>query len=150
MITIKNTKGSVSGIYSARSEDFYQVCSAMEFGINADPEFLNLFLNVLEESYSRVGYIHNVNVNIDCRGEGIGKALLQDFLRAKCSHSEVDFLFALTEHPQKEGFELLRFYQSLGFETVFVSHGNVCMANKGKAKEIRAMMLGDPEPGLHR
>lgn len=137
MLKISTEHGTVTGLVVDNKESLYQIGSEMSFGINADEDLLSDFLSLIEEKYHRVGFIKSVHVEHDHRGKGAGKELMAAFLKDHCQRSQIDFLFAATQHPQQPGFNLVQFYKKQGFEPVFVSNGDVCMVNKGQARTLK-------------
>jgi Acetyltransferase (GNAT) family. len=134
---IKNQHGRIEAAFSTRYEEFRDVVNMVGEMSGANEEKINSLLCFVEDRFQRVGFIGSVLVDKDKRGEGFGAALLKEYLNTVGKKTEMDFLFARIENPQKKGFSLLEFYKKHGFEPVMISNGELLMVNKNHANEIK-------------
>ena len=75
-----------------------------------------------------VGCLKNINVYDDYRGEGYGNKILEYFID-ECIDNDVKdiILVADKDEEQKEGFDLVKWYESNGFEIVGKIYDNPIM-----------------------
>lgn len=139
-LRIKNMYGSISGIAVFNHHEMHQIGHQISLGPYSQEALLGDALCVVEDNFTSVGYVSNIRIEPEHRGEGHGSKLFNDFFERHLKQTEVDLLVALTDHPQIVGFDLLAFYQRRGFEVVFSEGGEVLMANKGKAALIREQL----------
>ena len=72
----------------------------------------------------RVAILNNIGVAHGNQGEGHGTRLIQQFLiEAKQYNAEVALLIADEDEPQKGGFDLVAWYERLGFKPIGTSEG---------------------------
>ncbi len=139
-LRINNMYGSISGVVAFSPGDMYKIGCEISLGPFSQETRLGDALCVVEDNFTSVGYVSNIRIEPEHRGEGHGRKLFNDFFERHLKHTEVDILVALTDPPQVAGFDLLAFYRRRGFEVVFSENGEVLMANKGKAALIRAQL----------
>lgn len=71
------------------------------------------------QSIPILAFLNNINVEEDKRGQGVGNELLDVFLsRATFLHAAAIVLIADTAESQAEGFDLIKWYEGRGFETI--------------------------------
>lgn len=73
-------------------------------------------LDVLRSSYKNVAILKNINVEVECQGEGYGSELLNKWLDEVIA--PVVLLISDSAESQKEGFVLDKFYEDFGFEVL--------------------------------
>lgn len=97
-----------------------------------------------------VGVLESVNVDVGARGCGLGSELVaQFFVEAQRAGASAYVLIADEDQLQREGFELQRWYEALGFGSVFgTSSGPLMVAPAALAKEMREEFGVDLEDDL--
>ncbi|MFT6347076.1 MAG: GNAT superfamily N-acetyltransferase [Psychromonas sp.] len=98
--------------------------------------YINALISILRDKYGTVGLLAELYVKRIWRGQGYGKVLMSNFESQTLDVTKVDILVALTAEPQLKGFNLQRYYESRGFQAVYLNGDSVLMANKGQAETI--------------
>lgn len=75
-----------------------------------------------------VGCLKNINVYSEYKGQGYGNEILEHFID-KCIDNDVNviILVADLDENQESGFDLVKWYESKGFETINYIYNNPVM-----------------------
>lgn len=117
--------------------DYGNLIATIHFDINNFKNWLNSYGDFdFTEEISKdieipVGCLKNINVDNDFRGEGIGNKILNYFID-ECIENDVKniILVADLDEKQIEGFDLVKWYKSKGFEIVGYIYDNPVMILK--------------------
>lgn len=139
---IDSPSGSICA-FSSTLEDEHKFYEAIETYCHMDEDLINDFLMYIEDRVEHPGFLANIRVSSNARGQGFGRNLMDAFQQSFASQTDMDFLIAHIDNPQEDGFQLLHFYRGYGFEPVIEEDGMVLMANKGWAKELRMDVFAD-------
>lgn len=142
ILNIDNSSGSIFA-FSKTPEDEHEFYKAIETYCHMDEELINRFLMYIEDRVEHPGFLANIRISSNARGQGLGGNLMDAFQQSFAKQTDMDFLIANLDNPQEEGFSLLSFYRKYGFEPVIEDEGMVLMVNKGWAKEFRIEVFGD-------
>lgn len=129
--------GKLKAAYSYSPGDFHEVSALVADTSGMDIGKLHDILCFMEDRFARVGFIGSLLVDSQSRGQGYGSELINEYLRLVSSKTEVDFLLARINVPQRSGFNLINFYERHGFKAVFCSDEEVLMVNKGHSEEMK-------------
>lgn len=141
ILQIDSPSGSISA-FSKSPEDEHSFYSALDRYCHMSEDLINDFLMYVEDRVEIPGFLANIRVSSNARGEGFGRKLMEAFEQSFANHTDMDFLVAHTDNPQENGFDLIAFYRKYGFEPVIHEDGMLLMANKGWAKEMRVEVFG--------
>lgn len=81
---------------------------------DADPELAEHI-----REYRRVAFLNNINVEEESQGKGVGRELLDGFVDEAAEHeAEAVYLVADSGEDQREGFNLVDWYERYGFDKI--------------------------------
>ena len=112
-IEIEEEYGSAYGyVVDTKADNFWNMLD--DYKVEDDPAILQVV-----QRYARVAVLKNINVNEDERGKGYGDYLLGEFFdQAALDGAGAIFLVADKAEEQAEGFNLQKWYEAFGFETL--------------------------------
>ena len=113
LIEIDDTYGSLFGtITNTNNDTFKELFTKNGFSNN------DLILKE-KNMYSNILIIDNIFVDNDQRGKGIGNTLMDDlFDQIDANNIEALYLLADIHEEQEKGFNLIKWYEGYGFETL--------------------------------
>ncbi|WP_415912771.1 hypothetical protein [Neptuniibacter sp. QD37_11] len=113
---------------------------------NVFPEiFLEGVWHFIQDHCCSVNFLMEIKVGKDMRGRGLGNGLMEA-LGKEVWEDDFSFLFARVEIPQKEGFNLEKFYNGFGYEGLIKMNGDLLMARTNHLPLLRGY-LGLPDRG---
>jgi ribosomal protein S18 acetylase RimI-like enzyme len=117
-------EGSVEGYVVDSGEEQLDNWLSYRHHIN-EPELVEQ----LKETYSRIAFLNNINVEEEYQGQGFGAHLLETFISESDAYgAEAILLIADTEESQRNDFYLVKWYESWGFKVLHAtSHGGPLM-----------------------
>lgn len=142
LLKIEKEGGQLKASFSSSCSDRGAMMLLLEQLCDFNSNQLNNLLMFFDERFEKIGFLGSIHVEKEARGTGVGRELMTEFQDNIASKTEVDFLFARIDNPQQEGFDLMEFYEKLGFEPVKYSKGEMLMVNKGHAAEIKRDVFG--------
>lgn len=113
LIEIDEEFGSAEGYVVAAAAE--QVPNWLERNSIKDDELVQW----IQSNFLRVGFLNNINVEEEERGQQHGNEMLEDFLaEAENAGAEAIFLICDKFENQNEGFDLQRWYEKWGFRAL--------------------------------
>ena len=94
-----------------------------------------------DAGFTDIGLLNVLQVDQECRGQGLGKKLVQSYCDQIAPKTDIDLVFARVENIQATGLDLEKFYESFGFQAAFFAAGEALMVNKGKADMIAEALV---------
>lgn len=128
--------GRVRTVIASDDESYKWMKGELILSLPDKSGYINALISILRDKYGTVGLLAELYVKRIWRGQGYGKVLMSNFESQTLDVTKVDILVALTAEPQLKGFNLQRYYESRGFQAVYLNGDSVLMANKGQAETI--------------
>lgn len=126
---------TLKGVSVRDMSEFGAVCEEVGNLTVLPDDFANLFLMFIEQYQTDCAMLSMLHVEEDCRGQGIGKSLVKDFLKMT-QENTFKFVVARKTMKQRENFNLEHFYSMQGFETIYETEDEWVMVNKEKVEEV--------------
>lgn len=114
--------------------DYGDLSGVIHFNLDYFKNWLNKYGDfdvtdeVAKDIKTPVGCLKNINVYSEHKGKGYGNDILEHFID-KCIDNDVDtiILVADLDESQNSGFDLVKWYESKGFETINHIYNNPVM-----------------------
>lgn len=136
------SNGSITGLMIEDISEFDTLCLEVDKVTLLPKDYLNQFLMFIEETQESCAILSALHVRKECRGQGIGNQLLNDFNRLS-KDAQFKFVAARKRMPQNAGFNLEEFYKKHGFETIFETEEEWLMVNTEKVKDVKSFFFMD-------
>lgn len=121
----------LKAIIANNEEEIESISDSISMNSDISDSKLEKIIEYFQENNLKVGFISSFEVEVESRGQGIGKQLIETFKKNIVSKTDVDILLARNNNKQNEGFDLEKFYQKNGFKSVLLESGDLLMATKG-------------------
>ena len=121
----------LKAIIANNEEEIESISDSISMNSDISDSKLEKIIEYFQENNLKVGFISSFEVEVENRGQGIGKQLIETFKKDIVSKTDVDILLARNNNKQNEGFDLEKFYQKNGFKSVLLESGDLLMATKG-------------------
>lgn len=142
LLNLKKSQGELKAAFTNGYHEFDQIVRLVDETCHTDAiGRLNDLLCYLDDRYQRIGFLGSLHVAKESRGQGVGAALMREFMAKVSPKTEVDLVIAEISNPQRKGFDLQTFYESFGFEPVCGIGNKLLMATKDQADELREILF---------
>lgn len=114
-------------------------------------DYASQVMDLLRERREVVALLRNLAVDEDCRGQGIGSALVSRFLEEAEKAGATAFILISDENEsQADGFVLAEWYESFGFERALASNeGPIMVIPECLADALRQLQVSSVESCLY-
>lgn len=133
-------KSELKAVRSTSYETFHEVVDQVDQTSDYPEKLINYILMELENSFQKVGFLAKIYVEDAHRGQGIGRAFMKEYMDNVSPDTEIDFLFARYNNKQADGFDLIEFYKSYGFEPVRSFNDEMLMVSKGHEDQFKELI----------